>query len=242
MSELTFDAEQFKSGIQQLTDVGGRANDFNSRIEALTARTKAAAGNGSDGTSFLESLQPTIDGVSDGVGGVLLGVQNGQNNLEYMQTVLSTAESVNSDSVPKTGGSLLSAGSGSTVPLEPATVFPAVPAVPAHPLEPATVTPAVPAVPGVPLEPATVMLAVPGVPLEPATVTPAVPAVPGAPLEPATVTPAVPATPGAPLEPASVTPAVPAVPGVPLEPATVFPAVPIVSGSAAPPTRGGPAS
>ena len=182
MSELTFDAEQFKSGIQQLTDVGGRANDFNSRIEALTARTKAAAGNGSDGTSFLESLQPTIDGVSDGVGGVLLGVQNGQNNLEYMQTVLSTAESVNSDSVPKTGGSLLSAGSGSTVPFEPATVFPAVPAVPAVP-------------------------ATPGVPLEPASVTPAVPAVPGVPLEPATVFPAVPIVSGSAAPPARGGPA-----------------------------------
>jgi hypothetical protein len=100
MSELQYDSDAFTGGEQGIDQASSRVATFMSRLQDLQNRTLQAAGSGSDGQTFLQSVNPIIDDMTQGVQGISDGLSAARLSLEQTSKVLEGANDVNNDSVP----------------------------------------------------------------------------------------------------------------------------------------------
>jgi hypothetical protein len=101
MSELRFDSDAFTSGEQGIDAASSLVASFQSTLSDLQDRTRRAAGTGSDGQTFMESVEPTIDATQQGVQSIRDGLTAARQNLEQTSRVLEGANDVNNYSVPR---------------------------------------------------------------------------------------------------------------------------------------------
>lgn len=101
MAELRYNSEVFRYGNQGLDEAGARVAAFLSRLEELRERTQQAAGSGSDGQTFLGSVNPAIDAARQGVKAIMDGLAAAKVSLEDTSKVLEGANDANNASVPR---------------------------------------------------------------------------------------------------------------------------------------------
>jgi hypothetical protein len=101
MSELHFDSDAFANGEQGIDAASSLVASFQSTLSDLQDRTRQAAGTGSDGKTFMESVEPTIDATQQGVQSIRDGLTAARQNLAQTSRVLEGANDVNNDSVPR---------------------------------------------------------------------------------------------------------------------------------------------
>jgi hypothetical protein len=101
MGELSYDSDVFKYGAQGIDDSSTRVAAFLSRLEALRERTQQAAGAGSDGSTFMGSVSPSIDAAHQGLKAVVTGLDAARLNLQDTSKILQGANDANNASVPR---------------------------------------------------------------------------------------------------------------------------------------------